>query len=87
MRKSVPSLGVAALVLGTGALLFGVSSWATVVAFVVVAAMLGGMTASRRDDEMIHRITATGNCLHCGYDLTGNVSGVCPECGGIADGR
>jgi hypothetical protein len=20
-------------------------------------------------------------CLHCGYDLTGNVSGVCPECG------
>jgi len=22
-----------------------------------------------------------GICLHCGYDLTGNVSGVCPECG------
>lgn len=21
-------------------------------------------------------------CLDCGYDLTGNVSGVCPECGG-----
>ena len=21
-------------------------------------------------------------CLKCGYDLTGNVSGVCPECGG-----
>ena len=21
------------------------------------------------------------HCLHCGYDLTGNVSGVCPECG------
>ena len=20
-------------------------------------------------------------CLHCGYNLTGNVSGVCPECG------
>lgn len=20
-------------------------------------------------------------CQHCGYDLTGNVSGVCPECG------
>jgi len=20
-------------------------------------------------------------CIHCGYDLTGNVSGVCPECG------
>jgi hypothetical protein len=22
-----------------------------------------------------------GLCLHCGYDLTGNVSGRCPECG------
>jgi hypothetical protein len=22
-----------------------------------------------------------GHCPHCGYDLTGNVSGVCPECG------
>ena len=23
-----------------------------------------------------------GQCVGCGYDLTGNVSGVCPECGG-----
>ena len=22
-----------------------------------------------------------GMCRHCGYDLTGNVSGCCPECG------
>ncbi len=22
-----------------------------------------------------------GLCVECGYDLTGNVSGVCPECG------
>ena len=22
-----------------------------------------------------------GHCPHCGYDLTGNVSGKCPECG------
>ena len=21
-----------------------------------------------------------GHCLHCGYNLTGNESGVCPEC-------
>jgi hypothetical protein len=21
------------------------------------------------------------SCHHCGYDLTGNVSGTCPECG------
>ena len=22
-----------------------------------------------------------GHCPHCGYDLTGNVSGICTECG------
>ena len=25
-----------------------------------------------------------GHCASCGYNLTGNVSGVCPECGGPA---
>ena len=24
---------------------------------------------------------STGRCARCGYDLTGNVSGACPECG------
>ena len=24
---------------------------------------------------------AAGQCIRCGYDLTGNVSGTCPECG------
>ncbi len=23
-------------------------------------------------------------CVRCGYDLRGNTSGVCPECGGLA---
>ncbi len=27
------------------------------------------------------RRTPPGQCPRCGYDLTGNVSGVCPECG------
>ena len=27
------------------------------------------------------RRRASGQCLQCGYPLTGNVSGVCPECG------
>ncbi|UCE61532.1 MAG: hypothetical protein JSU63_07235 [Phycisphaerales bacterium] len=27
------------------------------------------------------------SCLGCGYDLTGNVSGVCPECGGELEER
>ena len=28
-----------------------------------------------------------GHCRNCGYNLTGNVSGVCPECGEKADAR
>jgi len=28
--------------------------------------------------ERRHR---SGHCLRCGYNLTGNISGVCPECG------
>lgn len=27
------------------------------------------------------RSRPAGGCKNCGYDLTGNVSGVCPECG------
>ncbi len=23
-------------------------------------------------------------CVNCGYDLRGNTSGICPECGGLA---
>jgi len=30
------------------------------------------------------RIAGPG-CQYCGYDLTGNVSGVCPECGSECD--
>lgn len=29
----------------------------------------------------VGRIRETDSCSRCGYDLTGNVSGVCPECG------
>jgi predicted amidophosphoribosyltransferase len=28
-----------------------------------------------------------GHCQNCGYDLTGNVSGICPECGQPAEDR
>ena len=28
-----------------------------------------------------HRRRRRGECIGCGYDMTGNVSGVCPECG------
>ena len=27
------------------------------------------------------RAPRPGHCRNCGYDLTGNLSGICPECG------
>jgi uncharacterized paraquat-inducible protein A len=31
--------------------------------------------------KLQHRRRAMGCCIKCGYSLTGNSSGVCPECG------
>jgi hypothetical protein len=45
--------------------------WLILLALAVPTAML--WWADRRKPE--------GWCTRCGYDLTGNVSGVCPECG------
>ena len=36
---------------------------------------------------MIDQRRKSGQCLHCGYDLTGNLSGTCPECGSRAAAR
>jgi predicted RNA-binding Zn-ribbon protein involved in translation (DUF1610 family) len=33
-----------------------------------------------RDDQLLRKLSVH-LCRQCGYDLTGNVSGVCPECG------
>lgn len=30
---------------------------------------------------VVKRKLSPGHCLNCGYDLTGNVSDICPECG------
>ena len=38
-------------------------------------------------------VPSVGVCVSCGYDMTGNLTGVCPECGGergngqMADGQ
>jgi hypothetical protein len=31
--------------------------------------------------ERSEKLKPTGLCRKCGYSLTGNISGVCPECG------
>ncbi|GMU84537.1 MAG: hypothetical protein AMXMBFR47_44060 [Planctomycetota bacterium] len=43
--------------------------------FVAFAVMAGALWWSHL------RRPGAGACKHCGYDLTGNVSGRCPECG------
>jgi hypothetical protein len=49
----------------------------------LLAIIGGGIFASvveRRRSVLRHR-RWSHRCLHCGYSLTGNVSGYCPECG------
>lgn len=41
-----------------------------------IAAFFWGIPRRRRARRL-----RKGLCLRCGYDLTGNISGVCPECG------
>jgi hypothetical protein len=53
--------------------------WA-VPAVLVLLAILAFGPGSLRRYRMRHR-ECTGLCIKCGYDLTGNVSGTCPECG------
>lgn len=50
-----------------------ISFWALL--FVLVTA------AFWRFDRIVAREPNSGYCAHCGYDLTDNTSGVCPECG------
>ena len=53
------------------------------VPFWLISLLLGlyPMVAFVRGPYRRYRRRRKGLCLKCAYDLTGNVSGVCPECG------
>jgi len=53
-------------------------AWALMACMVLMWLWRRGITA-----ELRAALNAQGlpTCLHCGYDLTGNTSGTCPECG------
>ena len=53
----------------------------------VAAATLFAMAMSCQIAYLLKnkRTRAKGRpCVNCGYDLRGNTSGICPECGGLA---
>ncbi len=54
------------------------SNWCVIIPLWIplVLAAIPTVLAFMRDRRSI-----PGHCQHCGYDLTGNVSGRCPECG------
>ena len=51
--------------------------WVTVFNAVVYGTVVAGIGWIRMRPKAI----VGGKCARCTYDLTGNVSGVCPECG------
>jgi hypothetical protein len=48
---------------------------------VLAAVFVSGWWSIDRPHAVRRHRRSQGLCVQCGYDLTGNVSGVCPECG------
>ena len=61
----------------------GAVLWAVVKPLVFIMPLVAAWTLYQcvRSWRARHAMRA---CRTCGYDLTGNVSGVCPECGAVA---
>jgi len=49
-----------------------------------VVLFIAALTAIGRRDSLKARFIGGHLCRHCQYDLTGNLSGRCPECGTLA---
>ena len=76
-------VALAAILCASFATLFYAGATGAVVASVVLAGLaLGVAVAPRRRREAQ---AAVGRCSACSYDLTGNASGVCPECGTLIE--
>ena len=50
---------------------------------IVLAFFWLSMAKRERKSELAAERTRRGECEQCGYSLTGNASGVCPECGSV----
>ncbi|HPM24999.1 MAG TPA: hypothetical protein PLP66_13915 [Phycisphaerae bacterium] len=76
-------LMIVSLALGTGARLGNryLSTW-QLLGLAVASLLIGVLAGVRRHRILARTPRPHGHCPKCGYDLTGNTSGVCPECGG-----
>ena len=58
----------------------GVAWWIGMAAILAFGIVMSEIVVSRMARPLIRDTLAT-SCPACGYDLTANASGVCPECG------
>lgn len=56
-------------------------SWLLLALLTPLPATWMGTLLVRYEKNRRRRLNARTHCLSCGYNLTGNTSGVCPECG------
>ena len=68
-----------------GGLLLNMAIWKLSLPFALVAGLIG-LRKWRRHRRIRHR-RANHQCEQCGYRLIGNQSGVCPECGAVANSK
>ncbi len=61
----------------------GLDVWALVIAALLLGAAYATLRLWRTEQRSMTAIRRrrSGQCATCGYDLTGNISGICPECG------
>jgi hypothetical protein len=80
-QRSSVAVGVCAAAVLVAAIFIrrGVPWWAAGLFCVLVAG--SALHELYRPHDLRHPRGLKGRCVKCGYDLTGNISGVCPECG------
>jgi Flp pilus assembly protein TadB len=79
-----PLLGTMPVSGAIRAYLIPIASFVLIIALVNLAVWLVRRTYRRRLREHLCQV-GLPTCIPCGYDLTGNTSGRCPECGQPAE--
>ena len=55
--------------------------WPAVAALILICGFIYILEWRGRRPALLARFSASPHCLVCSYNLTGNLSGICPECG------